>query len=263
MNWLLVLIFLNGAFERHAYSARAVALGHALTASCYGVDAVGFNPAAVSLLGQNNLSAGYERTFSGIEGLHNIHIGYAHPLFLGGFGIVLSEFGFSEQKEQAVSMAYGSSFSESFRFGLAGDLYIIDNARTGRSYAYGLNVGFLGRLYKRWSLGVYGHNINGPQFGSEEEGELLPELRAGLAYEPFEDILSEIDFTMKDDDLRVHLAAELELFDLLYLRSGVRTNPMVIAAGVGIVHKFINFDYAAEFIPELPWSHTVTIGFTF
>ncbi len=263
MNWLVVLVLLNGAFERHAQSARATALSHAFTASCFGADAVRFNPAALALLAQNHLSVGYERTFGGIEGLHNINLGYARPLFSGGLGIQLSEFGFSEQKEQAVSLAYGLGLNESFKFGIGGDLYIIDNSRTGRSYAYGLNFGLLGKLYKKWSLGVYGHNINGPQFGSEERGELPAELKAGLAYEPFEGILSEIDFSMKDDDMRIHLASEFKLFNLLYLRSGVKTNPLVFAAGTGIVHRFISFDYAAEFIPELPLSHTVTIGFTF
>ncbi|UCG30850.1 MAG: hypothetical protein JSV53_02960 [candidate division WOR-3 bacterium] len=263
MNWLVILVLLNGAFERHAYSARATALGHAFTASCYGVDAVRFNPAALSLTGRNYLSVGYERTFSGIEGLHNITLGYTRPLFFGGVGIQLSEFGFSEQKEQALSLAYGLGFNESFKFGVGGDLYIIDNSRTGRSYAYGLNVGLLGKLYKKWSLGVYGHNINGPQFGSDEWGELPAELKAGLAYEPFDGVLSEIDFSIRDDDMRVHLAAEFELFGLLFLRSGVKTSPLVIAGGVGIVHRFISFDYAAEYIPELPLSHTVTIGFIF
>jgi hypothetical protein len=263
MNWLLIITLLNGAFERHALSARSTALSNALTASCFGVDAVRFNPAALALLGQNHLSVGYERTFNGIEGLHNINLGYARPLLNGGLGIQLSEFGFSEQKEQAVSIAYGLGFNESFKFGLGGDVYIIDNSRTGRSYAYGLNFGLLGKLYKKWSLGVYGHNINGPQFGSEVREELPAELRAGFAYEPFAGILSEIDFSMEDDEMRVHMAAEFILFNLLYLRSGVKTNPMVIAAGAGIVHRFISFDYAAEYIPELPLSHTATIGFTF
>lgn len=263
MNWLLIIVLLNGAFERHALSARSTALSHAFTASCYGVDAVRFNPAALALQGQNHLAVGYERTFSGIEGLHNINLGYARPLFFGGLGIQLSEFGFSEQKEQAVSLAYGMGFNESFKFGFGGDLYIIDNSRTGRAYAYGLNFGLLGNLYKKWSLGVYGHNINRPQFGSEMMEEMPAELRAGLAYRPFDGILSEVDFSMKDDDMRVQMAAEFRLFNLLYLRSGVKTNPMVIATGAGIVHKFISFDYAAEYIPELPLSHTATIGFTF
>jgi len=260
---LILIFFLNTAFERHAQSAQAAGLGHAFTAACFGVDAVRFNPAALSLLDQNYATAGYERTFSGIEGLHNIALGYARPFFWGGIGMQLSEFGFSEQKEQAVTLAYGSSFNESFKFGFGADLYIIDNERTGRTYAYGLNFGLLGKIYKKWSLGVYGHNLNRPQFDSYEQGELPPELKAGLSYEPFEGILSEIDFSMKDDDMRVHLAAEFELFGVLHLRSGIKTNPFVVAAGTGIVHKFLSFDYAAEFIPELPVSHTATIGFRF
>lgn len=260
---LILIFFLNTAFERHAQSARAVGLAHALTASCRSIDAIRVNPAWLSFVTQNHAAAGYERALGGIEGLHNIALGYARPLFWGGFGIQLSEFGFSEQKEQAVTIAYGSSFNETFSFGLASDLYIIDNERTGQTYAFGLSFGLLGRIYKKWSLGVYGHNLNRPQFGLSDEGELPAELKAGLSYEPFEDILSEIDLSMKDDDMRVHLGAEFRLFGLLYLRSGIKTNPSVVAAGTGIVYKFISFDYAAEFVPDLPLSHTATLGFTF
>ena len=263
MSPLILLILLNGAFERHAQSAQANALAHAFTAACEGVDAIRFNPAALSLVRQNYLAVGYERTFSGIEGLHNITLGFARPLLWGALGIQLSEFGFSEQKEQAITLSYGSSFNESFKFGLGGDVYIIDNERTGRNYAFGVNFGLLGKLYKKWSMGVFAHNLNRPKFGSDEQSELPAELRAGLSYEPFEGILSEVDFSMKDDDLRIHIAAEFELFDLLYLRSGVKTNPMVVAAGAGIVYKFIRFDYSSEFIPDLPLSHSATISFVF
>jgi hypothetical protein len=263
MNALILIVFMNGAFERHAQSAQATALAHAFTAACMNVDAIRFNPAALSLVNRNYLAAGYERAFSGIEGLHNITLGYARPLLWGGMGIQLSEFGFSEQKEQAVTLAYGMGFNESFKFGLGGDVYIIDNERTGRSYALGLNFGLLGKLYRKWSMGVFAHNLNRPKFGSDEYAELPPEIKAGFAYEPFEGILSEIDFSMKDDDMRIHFAGEFKLFDMLYLRTGVITNPMVIAGGAGIAYKFIRFDYAAEFIPELPLSHSATISFVF
>jgi hypothetical protein len=263
MSGLILLVFLNGAFERQAQSAQAAALAHAMTAACTGVNAIRFNPAALSLVSQNQLSIGYERTFSGIEGLHNITLGYARPIFWGGLGIQLSEFGFSEQKEQAITLAYGSSFNESFKFGLSGDIYVIDNARLGREYAFGLSFGLLGKLYRKWSLGVFAHNLNRPQFGSDEQGQLPSQLKAGLSYEPFENILSEIDFSIQDDDLRIHLAGEFILFNMLFLRTGVRTNPTVVAAGAGILYRFIRFDYAAEMIPELPLSHSATISFVF
>ncbi len=263
MSPLILIVLLNGAFERHAQSAQATALAHAFTAACENVSAIRYNPAALSLVNGNYLAAGYEHAFSGIEGLHNITLGYTRPLLWGGMGIQLSEFGFSEQKEQAVTLAYGMGFNESFKFGLGGDVYIIDNERTGRSYALGLNFGLLGKLYKKWSMGVFAHNLNRPKFGSDEYAELPPEIKAGLSYEPFDGILSEIDFSIIDDDLRIHVAGEFELFDMLYLRTGVITNPMVVAGGAGIVYKFIRFDYSAEFIPELPLSHSATISFVF
>jgi len=260
---LIFILFLNNAFERYSASAQAVALGHAVTASAIGNDAIRFNPAALAEINKNELMCGYEYVLSGIEGLHNINIGYARPIFNGGIGLQLSEFGFSEQKEQAITIAYGNPLSNELRFGIGADFYLINNQRTGHGFAYGLNIAFLGRLYKKWSLGVYGHNLNRPQFGSREEGELPYELRAGLGYEPFDGILSEVDFSLIEDYFRIHMAGQFRLFNMLFFRTGVKTNPQVLSFGTGIVYKFIKIDYAVEYIPELPLTHNMTIKMDF
>jgi hypothetical protein len=260
---LFVILFLNNAFERYSTSAQAMALAHALTASAHGVHAIRSNPATLAILEKNHLLCGYEYVFSGIEGLHHITIGYARPLFGTGFGIQMSEFGFSEQKEQAITCACGIGLSEDFKLGLGGDVYLIDNKRLGKGFAYGLNIAFSGTLYKRWSLGVYGHNINQPQFGSTEQGTLPRKLQAGLGYEPFDGIISEVDLSIIDNNMRVHLAGEFRLFDSISFRTGIRTNPSVIAMGTGIRYKLIIVDYAVEFIPELPLTHNINIEFEF
>jgi hypothetical protein len=260
---IILVIFLNQAFERYAVSAQNTALAQAATASAMHVDAVRFNPAALALLQQNHVSAGYEYVLSGIEGLHNINIGFARPFFKGGIGLELSEFGFTEQKEQAVTLGYGLNLTDDFKFGMSSDLYIIDNARTGTSFSYGLNFGLLGTLYKKWMLGAFVHNINQPAFSTTEQGKLPYEIRAGFAYRPFQDILSEIDISMCEDEYRVHTAACFTVFEALALRFGVKTNPTVISTGTGIAHKFIEIDYAVEYLPDLPLTHNVSTKFSF
>jgi hypothetical protein len=260
---ILLILFFNNAFERYIVSAHAAALGNAYTASALDIDAIRFNPADLSFVQKNHFAVGYEYTLSGLEGLHNISLGYARPLFIGGVGVQLSEFGFSEQKEQAITFAYGLKLSKDFKFGLGTDIYVINNRRTGNAFSYSLNIGFLGALYKRWYLGIYGHNLNQPQFGNTEYGKLPYELRAGLGYTPFNDILSEVDLSMYGDQLRIHLAGEFTLFDIAHLRTGLKTNPAVVSAGLGIVYKFIELDYAIEYVPELPLNHGVTLEFEF
>ncbi|KPJ72524.1 hypothetical protein AMJ52_06005 [candidate division TA06 bacterium DG_78] len=240
-----------------------MALGYAVTASNHGVNAIRSNPAALTLLSKNELMCGYEHSLSGIEGLHNITIAFCRPMFGGGLGIQVSEFGFSEQKEQAVTCAFGLHLSDEFKLGVGSDLYLINNKRTGKNFAYGLNVAFLATLYERWSLGVFGHNLNQPQFGSTEEGQLPQEFSAGFAYQPFDDILSEIDFSLIEDNLRIHVAGELKLLNRIFFRTGVQTNPSVISAGTGVVYKFITIDYAVEYIPELPLTHAINMNFEF
>lgn len=260
---LLLILFLNGAFERYSVSARATALAHAMTTHANGLDAVRFNPAMLSYLKENHLSAGYEYFMSGLEGLHNIHVGFARPFLIGGIGVNLSEFGFTEQKEQAITCAYGIHLSKDFSFGIGSDVYLINNARTGTAFSYGLNVGFLATVYKKWWLGVYGHNLNKPRFEDSDYGVLPYELRAGLGYSPFSDILSIAELSLVDDDMRVHVASEFNVLRIVQLRAGVKTNPTVISAGLGIKIKFIRTDYAVEYVPELPLTHCFTINIIF
>ncbi len=260
---LVFVLFINQAFERYSVSAHSAALAQAYTASANHVDAIRFNPAALSTINGNHLTAGYEYVLSGIEGLHNINVGFARPLLNGGIGLQISEFGFSEQKEQTITMAYGRSLSKDFKFGISTDIYFIDNNRTGTAFSYGLSFGLLGKVYRKWSLGAYVHNLNQPCFGTFQDGKLPYELRAGLAYRPLDDILSEIDVSMIEDEYRIHSAGEFKLFNMLFLRVGMKTNPTVVSTGTGILYKFIEVDYAVEYIPDLPLTHNVSTKFNF
>lgn len=260
---ILFILFFNQVFERYSGSAQTAALAQASTASVLYADAIRFNPAALAIIDKNQLTAGYEYLLSGIEGIHNINIGFARPFFKGGLGLQMSEFGFSEQKEQAITLAYGFNLSKDLKFGMSSDLYFINNERTGTAFSYGINFGLLGVVYKKWSLGAFVHNINQPSFSTTEDSKMPYDLRAGLAYRPFDDILSEIDVSIYEDEYRIHSAGAFAIFDMLILRFGVKTNPTVISTGTGIVHKFIEIDYAVEYIPELPLTHNVSTNFTF
>ena len=254
---LFYILLLTQAFEKYSVSAQAIGMGMAITASAAGTDAIRFNPALLSVQDKSELAVSYQHVLGGVEGLHNAWLGFNHKLGRAGVGIGLSEFGFSEQKEQDITLACGIGLSNDLKIGAAGDIYLINNQRTGYGFAYGISVGLSGNVFKKWQLGVYAHDINRPRFSGSEYGGLPYELRAGLAYTPFQDIRSEFDLSMKDNELRYRFATELLLFRLLYCRIGVQTNPLVLSAGTGIKYRFISINYGVEHVPDLPLSHTV------
>ncbi|MEO0155875.1 MAG: hypothetical protein ABIL07_02035 [candidate division WOR-3 bacterium] len=260
---IILTICLFQAFERYQVSAYNQSLSFACVATVQGVDALRINPAALALLNKNNINAGYEYTFSHIEGLQNIFFGFARPLFYGGLGIGISQFGFEEQKEQGITAGYGLGLSKDFYVGTTFDLYMIQNKRTGTGIAYGLNLGMLGNLSKKWFLGVYGHNLNQPQFGDSDVGTLPASFQAGIGYKPFEDMTSEIDLSISDQNIRLHTAGQFSIMDFLNLRTGFKTNPNSLSAGLGIDYKNIKIDYACEYFVDLPLNHIVSINFEF
>ena len=260
---LILTFYLFQAFERYPVSANAQALACACVATVDGFDALRMNPAALALLNKNIAGISYEYTFLHIEGLHNVYFGFARPVFYGGLGIGISEFGFEEQKEQALTSAYSIRLSREFYAGAGVDLYLIQNKRTGTGVAYGLSLGMLGILSKKWFLGVYGHNLNGPQFGTAEESTLPASLQTGIGYRPFEDISSEIDVSITNDNIRMHTASEFRIMDFLNLRTGIQTNPNSVSFGFGIIYKSIQIDYGCTYLVDLPLNHIISISFEF
>ncbi|MGB9720939.1 MAG: hypothetical protein ACPL28_05605 [bacterium] len=259
----ILTFFVFQAFERYSVSAHNQSLSFACVATAQGIDATRINPAALVLLRKNSIGVGYEYTFAHIEGLQNLFLGFARPLFHGGFGIGISQFGFEEQKEQALTTAYSLGLSRDFFIGASADLYLIQNKRMGTGISCGLNLGMLGILSKRWYLGANGHNLNEPEFSNTSEGRLPPSLQAGIGYKPFDDMVSEIDISLSNDDIRIHTAGAFQIMDFFDLRTGFQTNPISVSFGFGIIHKFIKIDYGCEYLVDLPLNHIVSVNFEF
>lgn len=262
MNFILCF-FIFQAFERYTVSANAQALGFACVATASGFDALRINPSALALTNKNIAGISYEYTFSNIEGLHNIYAGFARPIFYGGLGIGISEFGFEEEKEQALTAAYSIKLAKDFCAGAGADIYLIQNKRTGTGFAYGFNIGLLGNISKKWYLGVFGHNLNVPQFSNTEESILPVSMQAGIGYKPFEDISSEIDLSITDKNIRLHTGGEFLIMDFLTLCAGMQTNPNVISFGFGIFYRAIRINYGCSYLADLPLSHIISISSQF
>lgn len=257
------MLSLFQAFERYQVSAHNQGLSYACVAIVKGVDALRINPAALGLLSKNIVGFGYEYTFAHTEGLQNIFAGFVRPLLKGGIGLGVSQFGFAEQKENGITTGLGLGLGKDFYFGTSGDLYLIQNKRTGTGVAYGINIGMLGILAKKWLLGVYGRNLNQPQFGNAAVGTLPFSLQAGLGYKPFEDIVSEIDISVSDQTTCIYTSGAFALLDFLNLRTGFKTAPVSLSFGFGVEYKNIKVDYAVEYLVDLPLNHTVSLSFDF
>ncbi|MGQ9465559.1 MAG: hypothetical protein ACUVQ3_08720 [bacterium] len=260
---LILSFFLFQAFERYAVSAHGQALGFACVATVSDFDALRINPSALALVNKNIAGISYEYTFSHIEGLHNIYVGFARQVFYGGLGIGISEFGFGEQKEQALTAAYSTKLTKEFFVAAGTDIYLIQNKRTGTGLAYGLNIGLLGNLSRKWFLGAYGHNLNSPQFSSAEEGILPFLLQAGIGYKPFADISSEIDLSIVDNNIRLHTGGEFAIMDFFHICAGMQTNPNTISFGFAVFYRAIKINYGCSYLADLPLNHIISINAQF
>lgn len=260
---MLMALCLTAAFERYYSSPHAQGMGFASFAGAQATDAVRFNSARLAGITGNHVATGYDRLFGGIDGLHNVNAAFARPLGPGGIGLHLSEFGIAAQSEVCLTAGYGLALSSQFSAGAGLNCYLVNNERTGTGYALGLDIGLVGRLPSKWTLAAVAHDVNRPRFGDGEEGTMDPSLTLAVAYRPLEDINSEIDMSLIRDEFSFRCGGEFRIFNRIWLRSGMRTNPTVFDAGIGITIKQLTIDYAADLVINLPITHSLGLGYSF
>lgn len=262
--FLLCCAFAFAAFEDFSFSSKSNGMADAYTSLANDLSSIRFNPAGLARLERLEGGVDYRRFWSGIEGLHNITAGIVLPISAGRFGTGLSlqEIGFELQREHSLVLAFGRVLSQELAFGINLIGYHIFNSRFGNGYTYGIDCGFQARVYRKWTMGVYGHNLNQPKISNEPEGDLGSFLRAGIGYQPFPGINSALDLSLAHnaemsafDEVRVALGSEFEILPPILLRVGVQNEPARLCGGLGVKFKFLRFDYSFVFQPELPLHH--------
>ncbi|MBI3606054.1 MAG: conjugal transfer protein TraF [Nitrospirae bacterium] len=190
-----------------------------------------------------------------------------------------------------VPLTYGRSITEDFAVGgnlkfMKGKAYNVsvpvfdqklgDQLKTAQdspnsykeSQSFGLDLGLLYRVGGSFRIGMVGRNLNGPSFtmpsltsgGPDESLRELPQVRAGLAYQPFSFLVlaADMDMTRNDTTLagdyksqNVGGGLELNIFKFLQLRGGIYKNLAqndigpVYTAGLGLNFWLLNLDIGA------------------
>lgn len=250
----------HAAFEGLVLSPRARAMGEVSVAQ--GGDAWSFtlNPALLGGVSELQFASSTVSPH-GIGGLRLTGLGSAIPL-PGNRGAIAVGFrhwsvdfhDVSLTREQTLTFAHGFSLYEdatsAASVGWALNFYNLDFGQTindedpGSAWTWGLDVGASVRLYDRTRAGFYTHNLNNPTIGEDQE-ELRQLVVAGLAYEPYDGVVTAFDIrNTLGEEMRFHGGVEWTITDVLILRGGIETDPSKITGGFGIrLPQKLNLDY--------------------
>jgi len=268
----------SNVFGNYQPSARARGMSGAFVASCNDPNAIFYNPGALAYAEQG-ISLGYAQLFNNsFQILMSGALAYRLPgigtISLGMQTMDVEYEGYKLQQEGTYSLAHsfllmGDVHSQLY-VGYGLNLYYLKFGETvggidpGNQTTYGVNLGALATLHQRTHIAFAVKNLNNPSMGSDQTFDLPQHMAIGVAYEPYDGVITEIDLSQYlGEPTKIQAGIEFEVMENFWLRTGASTNPNSISAGFGLLFKGIKIDYGYSNHPVLSDTHQFSIGYQF
>jgi len=250
---LIALIFAASAlavFEDWQVGIRANAMAGAYTAVADDIEAIRWNPAGLAWQSGWQTMVYGKRPW-GIKGLTNATASLGRSWGRWGTaGASLQQVGCDWENEQALTLAHGFAMNRQLSFGWGINIYRLWMERFGSAATAGLDIGLLARIYRRWSLGCFGHNLNPPAFGRLYQYDLPSWVSVGIGYQPFPGLLGTAEASKEVGRItRYKFGSEYALSqDRLKLMAGILNEGQLTlyTLGFGLQVRGISVDYAFE-----------------
>lgn len=241
----------HAAFEDVEVSPSLRATGGAGLAQLADPYAAFHNPASLAWMGRGTAAASYVQPFQLDFASQSVAVAAFHlPGRAGGLGVGWREFGVEYQgvnltRETTVALAHGfrllSDRQSQLAFGWALDWYSLDYGNSitgldpGQATTVGFAVGAMATVRDRTRVGMSVWNLNQPMIGELDKEELRQRMGFGVTYAPYAGVETSLDLVSEiGENLQWRGGTQVGLTDAFFLRAGVRTEPNVITAGLGL-----------------------------
>lgn len=210
--------------------ARSIALGKT-GVTFKNVNALLNNPAGLSFLEDFSALVAAEQRFA-TEELRTVAGGLALPTAGGTFSLSVQYFGFDLYNEQRLGLGYSRLLTPDLSLGVQ---FLLHNTQIEEYGSKFIPTFELGLLYSVTDQITVGGQVINPTRQEVVPDEFLPtELRLGISYQSSESVLFILE-AAKDIEYPVQVRAGIEyrVIDMLYLRTGISTEPTLWSFGVG------------------------------
>jgi len=251
----------RAAFEDIEVSPRLRAQGGAGLASMGDPFAVFHNPATLAWAGRGQAAASWVQPFGLDFATQSVAAAAGRlPGRAGGVAIGWREFGVEYDgqnllRETTVGLAHAfrllSDRQSELAFGWGVDYYALDFGTSvtgldpGRASVVGVHAGALATVRERTRVAFAVRNFNHPAIGNRDKEELRERVAVGIAYAPYPGVETSFDLSSElGEALQWRGGTAFDLSSALVLRAGVRTEPNVVSAGLGLRLAGFTLDYA-------------------
>ena len=248
------------AFEDIEVSPRARALGGSWAALRDDAYSVFHNPAGLAWAGRLQVGASTVRPFGyDFSQQNTAAAAFALPGRWGGLGAGARGFGVEYlgetlTRENTFGVAHGFHLrrdrQSELAIGWAVNLYSLEYGRSvtgidpGDAMALGVSVGAMAVVRERTRVGFQALNFNNPEIGDRDQEELRRRVSVGVSYAPYAGVETVLEIANElGEAVQYRGGAEFEVAEFLLLRGGIRANPSVFTAGIGLRWTGIQLDY--------------------
>jgi hypothetical protein len=258
----LISATLSAQTGLYPLDAAAVGMGNIATLQT-GVWSALTNPAGLGVAPSFAAGVQHEQRYS-IPGLGIEAIAAVLPVWGGGIGLSLAHAGLAEQGESRFGIQLGRKLGSHITAGVSFHGHLLRfPAGYRNAFALSAGAGIYATPLPHLAMGVYVSNLSFSRFNNDAHDRLPVVFHWGLGYEvaPAITLCAELE---KDvyAPLRVKTGAEYYMFNLLYIRLGVLSQPFEIHYGLGCQYRIFQIDFALYRHPVLDFSPQLSLSMT-
>ena len=217
------------------------------------VDVFSFTNNQASLAQMKNASAGVygERRFM-LDELSLYQLAIAVPTNSGNFGVKAGYFGFSDNNESQMGLAYARKLGSKMDIGVQFNYNGIQVSGYGNSSAINFEIGTVFHLTDKLHTGVHAYNPVGGNYGKNSEEKLASIYTIGFGYEASDKFFISAEIEKEENQpVNINGGIQYKFLPQFMARAGIATNTSQVYAGVGLFLKTFRLDVVASYHPQL------------
>lgn len=251
--------------ESQVAGARRVGLGFAYTGVRGDFWSLFMNPAGIAGIQQMEVGAFIERRFL-LNEINYGTVGFVTPFKQGKHfaGVDMGGFGFSGYSESRVGLTYATTLFERLSVGAKANYTRVSIDNYGAQSAIYVDAGLNCILSKHLSAGFRVFNANRAQLQKEQNEKIPTTLDLGIAYQVSDKVLIVADVE-KQVNFPYSFRGGVEYAPAKFLKAriGASTQPVTVSAGIGLVVKGLNIDFANTLHQYLGYTPSLSLSWRF
>ena len=222
------------------------------------------NQAGTACLKGVSAGFGFENHFL-LKDLMREQLGFALPLEVGTFGMVMSRFGNNQYSEMKAGLSFSRKFGKQFSAGIQLDylrMQIADDY--GNKNLLSCEIGLMYHADNHLAIGIQVLNPVPVKITSYPLEQLPSTICLGLSYRFSDEFITNVEAEKDlENPLIIRAGAEYHFARPAYARIGISTSPMSFTFGFGLEFGKFKLDMASGYHQVLGFSPSGSIIYSF